>query len=76
MFVWPAACAFQVTIGAAGGIDMLLGVMQAHPKQVNVQQYACEALDMLHAHATNKVYYFPLFFKQDCIPWADIDGTI
>ena len=53
---------FQEAIGAAGGIDLLLGAMQAHPKQANVQKNACAALDMLRVHATNKVYYFPLFF--------------
>jgi hypothetical protein len=44
--------AFQVSIGAAGGIDLLLGAMQAHPNNGKLQEYAFVALFNLSKHAS------------------------
>jgi hypothetical protein len=53
VFLFCHVC--QVAIGAAGGIDLLLRAMQWHPKNSQVQENTCWALNRLSIHASNKV---------------------
>ncbi len=49
---------FQAAIGAAGGIDLVLRAMQAHPNNGGVQENAFAALYILNNHPSNKVQCF------------------
>ncbi len=55
MFVMYFNIFVQVAMGAAGGVDLLLGALQAHPQTADLQQDACVALSFLCTHASNKV---------------------
>ena len=63
--------AFQVEIGAVGGIDLLLAAVQVHPNNHTLQENACLALRNLSIHA-NKVQNV---FRID-VNYCSYDGMI
>ncbi len=48
----------QEIIGAAGGIDLLLGAIKAHPNNGSLQEHVCLTLRSLSTRTANKVCCF------------------
>ena len=67
-----------MAIGAAGGIDLLLGAMQAHPNNGELQERACVALLSLSAQASNLVcfQFLVLQMRRICVQTHRARGVL